>query len=294
LNLDIDGSVFNFPLIGFESVVDDILDWDIIGLRVYARPLTSLSIPIINQLEVGASLVTDLDPMEINDPTDPSYPDYSSPRDNPDSKGNRVTEFGIDTEVPLLQRGQLSIISYADWAKISGKGSGALIGSTLSYSWFNFLAQLRFFGKEFVMSYFDNLYELDNYYKLGRSKKYAYLDTITEFYAGYLLGTDFGIFNLLNFFFYWSDGFNDPTGPRIQSGIVTVEGAIPKIDAAFTFDKRDIENFKDLFSGEDTLLKLEAGYWVSSMAKIVFIFQRTYTPSGEPTDQTFIETQFSF
>jgi len=70
--------------------------------------------------------------------------------------------------------------------------------------------------------------------------------------------------------------------------------AIPKIDASFIFDKRDVENFKDLFSGEDTLLKLEAGYWVSSMAKIVFIFQRTYTPSGRATDQTFIETQFSF
>ena len=293
LNVDLDGSLFNFPLIGFESIVDDVLDWDIIGLRVYSRPLMSLDVPIINQLKVGASFVTDLDPLEVNDPTNPDYEKYRSPKDNPDSKDNRVKEFGIDTEVPLLQKGKLSIISYADYAKIGGKGSGGLIGSTLTYDWFRFIAQLRFFGKQFVMSYFDPYYELDRN-NPDEGPKYNSLDKITDSYMGYLLGTGFSILNLLQFQFSWSDGFNDAEGPRIQSGLSTVEGAIPKIDASFAFDKKDIDNFKDLFSGADTIMQLTVGYKVSGMAKIVFIFKRTYTPSGKSTDQTFIETQFSF
>ena len=63
--------------------------------------------------------MTDLDPQEV--PTD-------SPEDN--SASESVTEFGIDVEAPLLERQDMSVIAYADWAKISGKGSGSFIGST--------------------------------------------------------------------------------------------------------------------------------------------------------------------
>lgn len=288
LNLDIDGKLFNFPLIGMESVVDNVLDFDIIGLRVFARPLMGLTTPIINELKVGASLVTDLDTLEINDPTDPDYDKYSSPKDNPDSKDNKVTEVGLDAELPLLKKGNMSVITYMDLAKISGKGSGSLIGTNFTYAWFKAIAQLRFFGKQFAMSYFDPYYEND------RATKYASLDQIESFYMGYLIGTDLNLFNTVTFMFYWSDGFNDPYGPRIQSSIATVENVIPKINAAFTFDKKDINSFRDLFSGEDVLMQLRFAYQVSSVASLVLIYQRTYSPSGEPADETFIETQFSF
>lgn len=286
LNLDIDGEIFNFPFIGMESVVDDVLDWDIIGVRVYARPLTGLQMPIISELKVAGSIVTDRDPQEITDPGDPNYDDYSSPKDNPAS--DPVTELGLDTELPLLQRQNMSLITYADWAKIVGKGSGSMLGSTFAYKWFSLIGQLRFLGKQFEMNYFDSYYEVE------RDDKYAALDNITKFYAGYLVGTDLSLFNFFRFYFHWSDGFNDPTGPRIQSGIGTVEGALPKIDARFTYDKKDIQSFRDVFSGQDSLMQLRVAYKVSKIAAIVFIYQRTYTPSGKSTDQSFIETQFSF
>jgi len=286
LNLDIDGKIFNFPLIGMESVVDDVLDWDIIGFRVYSRPLMSLQKPIISDLKVGATIVMDVDPKEINDPTDPDYDKYHSPRDNPSSK--TVAEFGIDTELPIFEKENMSLITYADWAKISGKGSGSFVGSTFTYEWFKLIGQIRFLGKQFVVNYFDPYYELE------RVTKYDALNNIDSFYMGYLIGTDLTIFNLLNFYFYWSDGFNDQYGPEIQTQLGTVEGAIPKIDGVFTFDKKDVDNFKDIFSGEDTLMQLKVACKVSKMASLVFIFQRTYSPSGKPTDKTFIETQFSF
>ena len=278
LNLDIDGRIFNFPLIGMESVVNDVLDWDIMGLRVYARPFMNTTTPLIKDLKLGGTVVKDIDTQE--DPIE---------KPEPFSKSESVTEYGIDIELPLLERQNMNLIAYADWAKISGKGSGSFIGSTFTYQWFKALAQLRFFGKQFAPNYFDAYYEKD------RSAKYNSLDNYTEFYMGYFIGTELGLFNILNFFFYWSDGFNDPEGPRIQSGIGTAENAIPKIDASFTYDKKDVDDFRDLFSEEDSLMQLKVAYKISAITSLVFIHERTYSPyTGDVTDRTFIETQFSF
>jgi len=281
LNLDIDGRVFGFPYIGFESVVDDVLDWDIIGLRVYARPLTNLPTPIINELKVGASVVIDVDPQEI-----PLSDEYGPPKDNPAS--DTVSTYGLDTELPIFDRGDMSLVTYADWAKIRGKGSGSIIGSTYQYNWLKLIAQLRFLGKEFVVSYFDPYYEMD------RAVKYGRLDTITDFYMGYLIGTDLSLFNFLSFYFWWDDGFNDEDGPRIRTGIITAENAIPKIEASATYDKKDIDDFGDFFSLSDSLFQLRVAYKVTKFVSIVFIQQRTYTPSGKSTPLTLVETQFSF
>ena len=182
----------------------------------------------------------------------------------------------------------MSLITYADWAKIGGKGSGSLIGATFQYAWFKLIGQMRFFGKHFVMSYFDSYYEVD------RATKYNSLDSYDQFYVGYLVGTDLSLFNILTFSAYWSDGFNDNEGPRIQVGIATAENAIPKFDISFSYDKKDISSFKDTFSPANSLMQLEIAYKVSKIAALVFIFQRTYTPSGQESNQTLIETRFSF
>ncbi len=286
LNLNIDGQIFKFPYIGMESVVDDVFDWDIIGMRIYTRPLINLPLPIVNKLKIGATVVTDLDTKEVNNPADPNYTNYSSPMDNPGSE--KVIEVGVDVEVPLIEQEDLSLVSYTDWAFIGGKGTGAFVGSTFTYQWIKLFGQVRFLGEQFVVNYFDAHYERD------RATKYASLDAIDRFTVGYLLGTELGLFKILNFYFIWSDVFSGVTGPGIQTGIYTQENALPKIDASFSYDKKDISSFSDLFSGEDTLLELQFGYRISSGAKIVFTFQRTYEPSGRASDKTFVETQFSF
>ncbi len=281
LNFDIDGGIFNFPVIGFESVVDDVLDWDIIGFRFYARPLYALSTPIIKDLKLGASLVVDTDPQE-----DTTSEDYGPPHDNPAS--NTVIVYGLDSELPLFDRGDMSLITYADWAKIGGKGNGTVLGSTYRYNWFKLIAQLRFLGKEFVVNYFDPWYEKD------RAFKYDSLNAVTDFYMGYLIGTDIRILNLFSVYFTWDDGFNDEPGPRIRTGIATQENALAKLEAGITYDKKDVDDFGDFFSLNDSLFQLKVGYKITRFAKIVFIQQRSYTPSGKSANQTLVETQFSF
>lgn len=62
LALDIDGNMFNFPYIGFESFVSNLAVFDVIGGRFYVRPLKGLEIPVIGNMEIGASAVTDTQP----------------------------------------------------------------------------------------------------------------------------------------------------------------------------------------------------------------------------------------
>jgi hypothetical protein len=287
LNLDIDGNLFDFPYIGMESVVDDILDWDIMGIRVYSRPFQSISTPIVKDMKVGATIVTDLDNKEV--PTEDPTPD------NPASQSG-ITEYGLDIEAPLLERQDMSVIAYADWAKISGKGMGSWIGSTFTYKWVSVLGQLRFLGKQFETGFFGPLYEVE------RSTKYAGLDAIDQFYIGYLIGTQLALFNFVEFHFLWSDGindkdeFNDPVGPRIQTGIGTAEGAFQKFDASIMYDKKDIDSFSEFFEEGNSLMRFTVGYMVGGATKIVFIHERAYSPYPpySQTSRTIVETQISF
>ena len=278
LNLGADGRLLGFPYVGFESVVDDVLDWDILGARLYAHPFAGSKNPIFKGFELGATFVTDADPLER--PTD-------VPEDNPASDG--VAEFGIDVEVPLLEKEGMSLVTYADWAKIVEKGSGAFVGGTFTYQWLVLSGQLRFFGRKFAPAYFDSFYERD------RAGKYASLDAYTEFYMGYMIGTDLSPFKLLKFSFQWEDGFDDVAGPRVLTGIRTAEGALPKLVASLVYEKKDIDGIDDFFSEADSLLRLTAGYKISPVTKILFVYERTYSPySLGPADRTFVDTQFSF
>lgn len=286
LILHLDGTLFDFPYIGVQTVVDDMLDWDIIGARIYTRPLIGLRAPILSGLKVGASIVTDLDTGEVNDPQDPDYASYGPPKDNPGSE--KVTEIGVDVELPIIEQRDMMLLAYADWAVLLDKGTGGLIGSTFTYQWFTLIGQLRLLGPQFVVNYFGPFYEVE------RGSKYAGLDANDAFTVGYLVGTRMALFNAVNFYFFWSDVFNVSYGPEIKTGVATVEGALGKFDASFGFEKKDIQSFSDLFSGENTLIELTLGYRISSSARILLTYQRAYEPSGDYRDKTFVETRFSF
>jgi len=59
LEVDIDGSLFGFPYVGLESFTSDVVNYNIIGGRVYVKPFAFLSIPVISTIQIGASYVVD-------------------------------------------------------------------------------------------------------------------------------------------------------------------------------------------------------------------------------------------
>ena len=138
------------------------------------------------------------------------------------------------------------------------------------------------------MNYFGPFYEVE------RAAKYGGLDANTGFAVGYLVGTRMALFEAVNFYFFWSEVFDVSYGPEIKTGVATLEGALGKFDLSAGYEKKDIGSFSDLFSGEDTLLEFALGYRISNTARIRLTYQRTFDPSGDVQDKTFVETRFSF
>ena len=106
----------------------------------------------------------------------------------------------------------------------------------------------------------------------------------------------------MEFHFFWSDGindkdeFDDPVGPRIETGIGTAEGAFQKFDASIMYDKKDIDSFSEFFEEGNSLMRFTVGYMVGGATKIVFIHERAYSPYPpySQTKRTMVETQISF
>jgi hypothetical protein len=278
LDLEVDGTAVDFPFVGVQTLVSDVLDWDIMGMRLYVRPLANVKTPLVSAFTAGATVVTDRDPQE-------SPLEYTE--DNPASES--VTEFGLDAQMPLMARQDSSLVAYADWAKISGKGSGGLIGSRYTYRWLQLIAQLGFYGKQFAPSYFDAFYERD------RATEYASLDEYDEFSLGYLAGTRMDIMGVVFFYFTVEGGFTGPLRPRVQTGVGTAENALPKLSVSLMYDKKNIDSIEEFFSEEDSLMQLEVTYRASPGAAISFIYGRTYSVfTPDVTAQTLVETRFSF
>ncbi len=169
--------------VGFETMTNNLGRLEVIGGRVYYRPLHGGNIPVLRNLAFGASYVTDVDPDGIKDTDD------------------GIAIWGADVELPLIKSDMLSVLLYADHASVldpeseesmfthlyelytqnvpiedwdgDGKGSGQTIGIRTDFSalW-NWLAmsvtvERRFLGAGFIGNYFGPFYEVLRYTTAG-------------------------------------------------------------------------------------------------------------------------------
>jgi hypothetical protein len=233
----------DFDSFGIETMTSNLGNLEIIGSRLFVRPLFSTDIPIIKNFEVGASYVTDLNPDNLKDTNDGVY------------------EWGADVGLPLIKLNFLTWDIYADYAKINNYGSGTAYGTMVSIpSLIGVLGvyaklEKRFLGDEFLPNYFNTLYELErqelpsDYYKtdpvLGSLMltKAGYLSYVgkTEGIFGELAGQILGKVRLAG---SYQDLQNTKNG-----GILHLEAKstdlIPNVRLLYTYDKVGIESFKD-------------------------------------------------
>lgn len=101
--LDIDGNLFNFPYIGFESFIGNVAAMDVIGGRLYFRPFSDFEIPIVSGLEIAGTVVTDRDPYFYIEDTS-LLPLEREP----------VTIVGTDFTIPLLDKDLIYLKAYTD------------------------------------------------------------------------------------------------------------------------------------------------------------------------------------
>ncbi len=281
LQADVDGALFNFPYVGVETVVGNLAEWDVLGARVYARPLVDTPIPILNQLQVGLTVAAD---------TNPYFNTQSAALG---MTASSIAVFGIGAQAPLIyQKDLFSMIAYTDLADIQGKtwGSMAGVGGRI-INIFTWGAQLRLLGGGFIPSYFGPGYDTQ------RDVQYQAIQNPasgTTFGGLVTVGTsllgDKLIFKIsLDGPFVSSVSY--PPGPEeillsrphLNSILTLIPGVLPVFSFDFLYDKKGIGTLSDLVAAQNATIQAKLNLQ-SGPAVISFVYDITYDPTqpGNP------------
>ncbi len=226
LSLDLD-----FDSFGMESVISDLGNFNIYGGRLYYRPLSSTDIPILGNLEIGATAVTDRNP-DSNKETD-----------------DDITEWGMDIGLPLINLDIFKTILYFDYAKLVHFGEGKVIGVNFGFpdvvGLFSLDARLerRWLGDKFLPNYFNTLYELQRSLPQGLDKKSILeLSPKSKGVFGELAGNIAGVVRLIGSYQH-QDGVSHSGLFHLEARLFDV---VPGIRLLAYYDKTNVETFKDL------------------------------------------------
>ncbi|ACF12770.1 hypothetical protein Ctha_0299 [Chloroherpeton thalassium ATCC 35110] len=287
----------DFAKWGFESMVSDLTSFDLVGVRGYMRPLLESNLPIIDQLEVGASLVSDFrDNTNLVATTQSLRSAYSENGQiafNP-SLANRESSlmaWSVDLGLPLIRLPILEIEGYMDYAKIVDYGSGGLIGLSASLknitSIATFSARLehRVAGDQFQFSYFDALYEQDRFETIQNFGDSSVVRTRANELANYTspgpgVYGDLGA-TILSSIRLW--GSYQRLYNTKQSGQLHLSAGlkelIPQVLLKADYYKRDVGSETEVFTLDDRSLALvEFGYYPQPYMLLSIIYQWTYLP----------------
>lgn len=153
LGLGLDGSLFKFPYLGAEFAMGNLSQIDVLGGRLYTRPLAFMSVPILQSLEFGGEYVMDLKPY-LYGGTVAAYGGAAV-------AGAKAQVWGVDAKMTIIPSGPLTMGASADIAVQEGDRLGAAIGlagriiNVITYG-----AQIRYLPDGFIADYFDSNYDL--------------------------------------------------------------------------------------------------------------------------------------
>lgn len=290
LAADVDGALFNFPVVGVETFTNSISTWDLLGGRVYVRPLKLVEgLGFFDELQIGFTLVADQDPASIYnrllDKTNLELEAAGEPLLS-EVSADPVVVYGVDFREPLVNLPVFSLALFGDMVfqdqamGIMGGLGGQLLGVV------GYTAQVRYLGENFQPTYFDRGYDLKRLDKYGVYQ--GYLDTPA--FAGWFaqLGT-----NLLEGQVAFFASLEGPLG-AIESADENNAALWPKLRSSFKldgtkilpvplsldayYDKDFIKDLKTLFSAEDAVIGAKLNYQVGA-ATLSLVYNVRYIPS---------------
>ncbi len=279
LQAGLDGSLFKFPLLGIETVIGNLAAFDVLGARLYVRPLVETQIPIFSNLEFGASVATDTNPYLGTVSTGVTTP---------------VTAFGGDVRLPLVNvKDVVSLLAFADVATIQGTSWGGMLGvGGKLISIFTYGLQFRVLGNNFIPDYFGPTYDLirDKQYDLVNGRAGAGTVPAT---VGWLasLGTSF-LGDKIIFRISVDGPFTAaPTSPTPEEALLVyphlrgilslAEGVVPGITFDFSYDKKAISTFAALVDPTNAAIQAQFNF-KSGPAVISFVYKIAYDPAQAP------------
>jgi hypothetical protein len=279
LQAGLDGNLFNFPYVGLQTLVGNLAVFDLVGFRVYTRPMIWSSIPIIKDMEAGITFAADTDPY------------YGTVSDTGTSPGT-VSAFGADVRVPIVAlENLLSMIAYTDVASLQGTSWGGMLGvGGRIINLFTYGLQLRALGENFIPDYFGPTYDLyrDQQYQIVSSGEVFSTATVGWMAS---VGT-----SLLDDKIVFRASIDAPFAPAADAepilkyphlrGILSLgEGIIPGITFDFSYDKKAIATWADLVSPKDAAIQAQLNF-KSGPAVISLVYKIVYDPAQTPDPWT--------
>ncbi len=269
LAFDLDGALFAFPYLGVETFAGDLAELDVLGARLFVRPLIWLGVPIIRDLQIGATYATDLKPYLYDHPTDLTE--------------RSVAVYGVDTRLPILNFKILSLAVFADAATIEGESYGGMVGfGGRILSFLTYGAQLRVLGDGFIPMYFDATYDL------FRSAKYDIVQagggpgTTMAWYAslGTSLFDDLIVFNVGVDapFAFGPDAADITQWPHLRAVFALDDGLIKGLSLEASYDKKLITSFASLVDPTEAAIQARLNYQIQ-VAIISFVYKLRYDAS---------------
>lgn len=284
LAFDLDGALLRFPYVGLETFAGDLAELDVLGARLFVRPLIWLGVPIIRDLQVGATYATDLKPYLYDHPGD-------------DTKRS-VAVYGVDARLPILTSKALSLAAFGDVATIEGTSYGGMLGvGGRILSLFTYGAQLRVLGPGFIPVYFDATYDLFRSAKYDAAQAGGTGDAAMAWYAS--LGT-----SLFNDQIVFNVGVDSPfrTGPdatditqwpHLRAVFLVGDRLIKGLSLDASYDKKLITDFASLIDPTEAAIQARLNYQIE-VAVISFVYKLRYDDvlanDGDPATNPWVVT----
>ena len=282
LVLDLDLGKF-----GIESIYSSFSPQGVFAVRGYVRPLqftSAADIPIIGNLEVGASFASDMN--KDAGIVDGTY-DHVTQEFNVTEDLGSLSIVGMDLGLPLLNSSISDITLYVDYAKIIDFGSGVATGVKFDFELSSLLTiaaklERRFNQGKYVPAYFNSLHEINRFQVdssagtfTSKAKLLSEFNEDTKGWYGDLLIRVLNLFDV-----YGSYQRLDKYSKSGQLNLRTAfepEGAPIVLRAGY--DKINIQNEKDVFTLDDrSYLFAEAGYKPVEYILVSIVYSWTYTP----------------
>ncbi len=277
----------DFGKFGFESIFGTFSPAGVFGIRAYVRPLqfsAASDLPIIGNLEIGASYVSDFNKNAgvLEGTYNKSLNKFSITKDN-----GSLNEFGFDLGLPLIKSGITDIILYADYSKIVNFGSGVATGVMFDFnlsSLFNVAAKLerRFNNGKYIPAYFNSMYEIERFKvdtaNASFTSKASLLNNINENQNGFYGDLLIRVLNLFDIY-----GSYQRLDKESKSGQLNLRSAVEPEGVPFVlragYDKINIQSEKDIFTLDDrSYLFTEVGYKPVEYILVSIVYSWTYTP----------------
>ena len=262
------GFDLNMDKWGFESIYSDFSQSGILGIRGHLKPLKyalSTDIPILSNIEVGATYVSD---MNENARVD-SF-DYDAVAKNITKRyGTKsLTEYGFDIGLPLYSSSIFNTTLYFDYAKIQDFGAGKSAGIIMNLNAGSFVTlgarlERRWNEEHYIPSYFNWMYEINRFQydpaTQGLLSSYKSLSTVNSD-NGNFGSLKMEVLNLLKVY-----GSYERLDKTPESGVLDIKAEVSTdkmpVVARAGYTKTNITNEGAMFTTDDhSYLYSELGY----------------------------------